>query len=519
MGHLVRNMEALTLGHFFRLLEKCMHLHEHGKIRPIPLAQTFDATHIQDAFRFMQKGDHIGKIVVRMADAAGEPPLHTTSIRPGFSLRPDAAYLLIGGLGGLGRSISTWMAEQGAKNLVYLSRSGGEANLGHDTLVQELAAMGCSAHIVAGSVVSLEDVKRVVRDVRARLCIPIAGVLQMSMVLRDSGFPQMTHDDWMAVAAPKVRGTYNLHEVLADAEHDLDFFVLFSSFSGLVGQWGQANYASANTFLDAFTQFRHNLGLPCSVIDIGPMDDVGYVSQNQAILETFRATGVPVLGEQMLLDALELAMRSSRPRGFAEYADKGSPIDNYTFISSSQLGIGLRMTRPLNTPGNRCIWKRDVRMAQYRNLESELNGLEFAHSSPGMGDGSDSNSGALGALIARVHDSPRVLVEPESIAILSHELAKTLAGFLMRSVEDVEQRMSCDQHGQTLAQALGMDSLVAIELRNWCRQRLLGSEVSVLEVMGAKSLDDLARTLVEGLMVKMGAGVRDGQEFLLMKAP
>lgn len=82
---------------------------------------------------------------------------------------------------------------------------------------------------------------------------------------------------------PKVKGAWNLHNALHD--HQLDFFILFSSISAIVGQLGQGNYSAANTFLDSFVQYRHSLNLPASAINFGVMEDVGYVSQNPAALE------------------------------------------------------------------------------------------------------------------------------------------------------------------------------------------------------------------------------------------
>ena len=82
----------------------------------------------------------------------------------------------------------------------------------------------------------------------------------------------MNLQDWTAAVEPKVRGTWNLHE--ATKFRPLDFMLLFSSLCGLVGQPGQANYAAANTFLDAFAQYRQSLGLPASVLDLGPVEDV-----------------------------------------------------------------------------------------------------------------------------------------------------------------------------------------------------------------------------------------------------
>ena len=76
---------------------------------------------------------------------------------------------------------------------------------------------------------------------------------------------------------------------------------------------GQANYAAANTFLHAFTQCRHQQGLPASVLDIGAMDDVGYVSQNAEVQQHFRSTAVYALHEPELLDSLHLTILRSAP--------------------------------------------------------------------------------------------------------------------------------------------------------------------------------------------------------------
>jgi len=100
----------------------------------------------------------------------------------------------------------------------------------------------------------------------------------------------------------RVEGTWNLHRALMP--EPLDFFVLFSSLSGIVGQWGQANYAAANTFLDAFAQYRHENGLRASVLDIGMAMDVGYFSQNKVALDNFVASAVHGLREQDFLDSL-----------------------------------------------------------------------------------------------------------------------------------------------------------------------------------------------------------------------
>lgn len=162
-----------------RVLDKLMDFYRQGTLEPIRPMQVFDATSIEEAFRFMQQGKHIGKLVVRMPQDSSL--LRTGAMKQPLAVRPNASYLLVGGLGGLGRALSTWLAERGAKNLIYLSPNAGKGP--HDAiLVEELKALGCTAQLVPGSVAELSDVQRAVKLAR----LPIAGVVQMSMVLRVS---------------------------------------------------------------------------------------------------------------------------------------------------------------------------------------------------------------------------------------------------------------------------------------------------------------------------------------------
>jgi NAD(P)-dependent dehydrogenase (short-subunit alcohol dehydrogenase family) len=188
----------------------------------------------------MQTARHIGKIVVKMPENPSELESIASKPTPGF--RSDRSYLLIGGLGGLGRSVATWMVENGARHLIFLSRSAQNSPETHDFL-EELRSQDCRIQLVAGSVSNMSGVQLAVNGAAKSL----AGIIQMSMVLRDVELGEMTYVDWNTAVEPKVQGTWNLHN--ATCSSDLDFFILFSSFGGFSGNAGQANYGAANTFL------------------------------------------------------------------------------------------------------------------------------------------------------------------------------------------------------------------------------------------------------------------------------
>lgn len=291
----------------------------------------------------------------------------------------------------------------------------------------------------------------------------------------------MTFEQWQAATLPKIQGTWNLHKALLEQKQPLDFFFLFSSLSGFCGQWGQANYAAANTFLDAFVQYRHSLGLPASVLDIGAMEDIGYLSQNTSVLEALRATSMHVLHEQELLDSIQLMIDRSRPPSEqTPTVDSLSPTASYK--NPSHVAIGVRSTLPLSAPNNRIIWKKDPRMAIYRNLES-------SSSSAATSSGSES----LKQFLRDAAKNPAVVDLPESIAYLAKETGTTLFGFMMRSTEELDL--------EAPLASLGVDSLVSIELRNWFRQKV-GAEFTVLEVVNSQSILHLGQQAAEKLKAK-----------------
>ncbi|KAK3328126.1 polyketide synthase [Cercophora scortea] len=470
-----------------RILQQCMDYYRSGAIKPIAPITVFDATQVVDSFRYLQTGQHIGKIVITMPQNLAE--IEPTPIAQAPNFRSDASYLLCGGLGGLGRAVSTWMVENGARHLVYLSRSGGESDR-DQTFIRELEAQGCTVQTFKGDTANAHDVENAVRNAKR----PIAGVMLMSMVLRDRNILQCSHKDWHDVVCPKVSGAYNLHNALAQTPSSLDFFILFSSLSAVIGQIGQANYASANSFLSAFTQYRHSLGLPASVLDIGVMEDVGYVSENPTILEQLKAQSYHLLKEQDLLDALAFSLHHQTSMLPANTGSHGH-------VNPAELVIGLRSTKPLTDTHNRTIWKHDIRMAAAHNQTTSTN------TTAALSQTSSSNptSQDLPQFLATAHTDPSILDVPENRAFLTRQIGLRLCNFMFRPEEELDVSMSLT--------ALGVDSLVAIEIRNWWHQTF-GIDIGVLEIMSAASIAVLGKTAADALRRELMAdgGEEEGEE-------
>ncbi|KAJ6441489.1 56kDa selenium binding protein (SBP56) [Purpureocillium lavendulum] len=467
-------------GMFQRILEDCMSCYSQGLIEPIRPVKIFPASEVVDAFRHMQKGQHIGKIVVTMpnGDQNSSNLPRALPLPIGHPIQPikfsaESSYLLVGGLGGLGRAVSTWMIENGARNVVYLSRSGGESPQ-DQAFVNELLSQGCQAQVFKGDAASLSDVENAIRKSNK----PVAGVMLMSMVLQDRAFLKLTLNDWQAAVVPKIDAAWAVHNALESTKTSLDFMVLYSSLSAVMGQIGQANYASANTFLAAFAQYRHALGLPASVLDIGVMEDVGYVSENPAILEQFRSLGYHTLKEEDLLDALTFSIRNQMPRA----------SDGLQRLNSTEMAIGLGSLQPVSDPSTRVLWKRDRRMAIAHLDQSSSSGLDSARSTPGNQD--------IAALVSKVATQPQLIEQDETQEFLTRQIGIRLYAFMFRPEEDLDVNQSLT--------ALGIDSLVAIEIRNWWRQTF-GLELSVLEIMSASSIRALGKLAVDGLRKEYSA--------------
>ncbi|KAJ0280260.1 hypothetical protein Brms1b_013421 [Colletotrichum noveboracense] len=469
VGVEMANLAAQDPSIVARLLEQTVELYEKGFISPVKPSRIFSCGDVQGAFRYLYKGTHIGKVVIDLSNET-QDALQVARPTPTPVFKNAATYMLVGGMGGLGGSIARWMVSYGARDLFFISRSAG-AGAEDQVLMAELEGMGCRTTAIACDITDESAVEAIVSRVSSSK--RIAGVINLAMVLADGSLPTLSLSQWQTATDPKIRGTWNLHRVLPA---DIDFFVLFGSMSGVHGYPGQANYAAANTFLDSFAQYRRGLGMPCSVVDLGGVEDVGYVSRTQDVEDAMRKAGAKLVSESGMLRGLQLAIATSRDIG----------NENSSGLNS-QLVVGLDCTILIDDPSNRVVWKQDPRMVHYLNNSQDAASSQNNSGRPGLAD-----------YIARLQGNPQELDSSATVALLSKEIAQRVFGFLMREIDEggVDTSLS--------PSALGVDSLMTIEIRNWWKHTM-GVDVSVLQLTSAQSFDQLGQLAVGQLKKKISS--------------
>lgn len=223
-----------------------------------------------------------GRYVARLSSYQ---PVQSTNL----SIGAEATYLVTGGLGGLGLEVARWLAEQGAQHLLLLGRS--QPTPAAQQHIAELQALGAEITVVQADVSQQEQVAQALAQVPS--AFPLRGVIHAAGILDDGALLQQTWARFAKVMAPKVAGAWHLHALTQDLP--LDFFVLFASASGLLGSRGQANHAAANALLDSLARYRRAHNLPALSIDWGSWSEIGSAAaivQRDATQLALRGEGV-----------------------------------------------------------------------------------------------------------------------------------------------------------------------------------------------------------------------------------
>jgi polyketide synthase 5 len=241
-------------------------------VLPLPESTHYPLADAATAIRMMRGAQHTGKLVL------GIPHTGTARVvlppQQAQIFRGDGAYIISGGLGGLGLFLAEKMAAAGCGRIVLSSRS--QPTLEALETIELIRAAGTDVVVDCGDIAEPETAERLVQAATAT-GLAVRGVLHAAAVVEDASLTNITDELIERNWAPKVYGAWNLHVALQEGKADLplDWFCSFSSAAALVGSPGQGAYAAANSWLDAFTHWRRAQGLPATAIAWGAWAEIG----------------------------------------------------------------------------------------------------------------------------------------------------------------------------------------------------------------------------------------------------
>ncbi|MEE6176654.1 type I polyketide synthase [Mycobacterium sp. 050134] len=403
------------------------------------------ATGPEDQVALREQAVYVPRLTRRSGQPSGIP----------LALRDDATYLVTGGLGALGMEIAGYLAAHGARHLVLTSRRAPA-----DDTRQRIDAIreqhGCDVRVVAADVANPHDVARLVATVQAELPA-LAGIVHAAGEIGTT--PLQTQDDAEIdrVFGGKVWGAWNLAEATADMT--LDFFVSTSSIAGVWGSFGQTAYSAANAFLDGLVWRQREQGVPGVSVNFGPWSAAGMADADaRAQLEQRGVRALPPA------DALA---------GMAELL---------VASSGAKAGHG-----PVQGVVARIDWANFLPLYQMAGKRPFLEQLEREVPTQATGAGAASTNSGTTQLVEQLKVAP------------AQQRKKLVVDYLRDAVAEITRTDPADVREEAGLFDLGMDSLMAVELRRRL-ERAVGGELPATLAMDYPRITDVARYLVDDVL-------------------
>ncbi|KAI9038420.1 polyketide synthase [Aspergillus affinis] len=411
------------------LLHACLTLVQTGEVHSPVAIPHIPCRDLIEGFGMVQQHRH--DTVILTADPENDlVPVRPPSYRSQRLLHLDKQYLLIGGLGGIGRTLAEWLVRRGAQELVFFSRSGMDRPEAQST-VALLRQRGVQVSVVQGDVASYSDVRRCIEALPR-----LAGIFHAAMVLRDGPLDTMTHEQWQQCLQPKVQGTMNLHEATKNIA--LDFFVCFSSVSAIIGTRGQANYCAGNAFVDALMAHRRLQGLPGSTMNCGMITGVGVVAENRTLQKDMERLGYDAVNVYELLCQVEEAVCNA---------------------NAPETISGLNLARD------------DL----YWATKPLLRNLYANHDWTAFSEGYEEEV----PLVRVLHDTTDAATKTST---LLHAFMTAISKMLVIPLEQIQATKSLSSYG--------LDSLVAMEIRKWFSSTI-EADLPLFEILSSPSIAHL----------------------------
>ncbi|MEU5028071.1 type I polyketide synthase [Streptomyces milbemycinicus] len=424
-----------------------------GRLAPLRCT-AFPLSAASDAFRLMAGAGHIGKLVLTVPERGETGAVLPDGPRP---VREGGAYVITGGLRGLGLATARWLAARHAGHLVLNGRTAPTAATARE--LNELSAAGTRITVVLGDIARPGTAERLVAAATAD-GTPLRGVVHSAMALDDAAVTNIRDDQLRRVWAPKATGAWRLHE--ATAGQPLDWFAVFSSMASLLGNPGQGAYAAANAWLDGFAAWRSARGLPTLAVNWGPWGETGVAT------------------------------------GFADRGYETIPTDRGLRALGALLAHGRVQTGVI--PGEPGTW------IPAAGRQSALFG-PLLPDGTGDADGTEGTEGAQS--VNNVSDGDDIRAR---LATLPAGLARraALEAYLGDHIRTVLRLSGSTLDPQTSLKALGFDSLLAMELRVRLESGL-GVKLAANFVWQHPTVAELAVGLAEHMGLDIAGGTPGGR--------
>ena len=412
-----------------------------GRLSALPV-RSWPMEDAAAAFHLMARAGHTGKLVLLNAAYGAAADVSAPLVRA------DGAYLITGGLGGLGLEVARWLHEQGAGLVALLGRN--EADEHATAGIAALRKDGAGVLTVRADVTREADLRRAL-DTIEQQGKPLRGLVHAAGVLDDG---VIAEQDWTridAVLGAKMTGAWTLHRLTDN--RPLDFFVLFSSASALLGAAGQAGYAAGNAFLDALAHWRRRQGRPALSVDWGPWADAGmFVRAGEAGRRSVSDRGIGLLSAERNLQALRTLLTTKISSAAVLAAD-------WAAFAASRQG------------------------APVPPLVADLVGAGAA--------------AEITADVGALTDELRAAPAARRRRMLQRRLRQEVATVLNSNADDILTNQGFRE--------LGMDSLMSVELRNRL-ERLLGCALVSTLAFDFPNVELLADHLLERVIGSAASG-------------
>ncbi|KAJ8131214.1 hypothetical protein O1611_g2411 [Lasiodiplodia mahajangana] len=507
-----------TLGS--ELMQTVHSYYRNGLIGPVRPFSATDVSKLDQVLLRFSKGTHVGKLVVTFQDPQTLVRMLPPPSRHEVRFDPTAHYIIIGGFGGLGRSIIRWMCQRGARKLAILSRRGIERSCSAaKNLISKLTEDGIGIQSFRCDISDESQVVQIIRDISFVFPnAPLKGIIHAAASYLDLSFDKLGVSRWRDSLAAKVQGTKNLHKAtLSLRSEQLDFFIMITSLESVYALATQSAYTAANAFQDAFARYRRRLGMPATSISFGFINEIGDLSQDSITVDMFARNRTLTLSEVQFLARLEAAFLNGGMGGSESDGDKwigqtDDPLSASNILTcldpasmaAKQRDEEAEVSKPAPSRPVRSViprWYSDPRVSLImRAFEDARRNVDTGKSSDatrGDGDGEDDIGKSSVRRIRREFESAIAAGTMErlrTVEFVTNATTTAVAETLFVDVSTVNPARSVAEHG--------VDSLIAAELRNWFHQAL-EANITMQELLDAKtSIAVLAGKIVDAALTK-----------------